>query len=82
MITGIKGGGKTSLLSDDKKLSTNIQDMVDKSRADEIEKMKKPMIDLRLKKLANKKILKLEHSSASLEEDGLKMIELIFNQKH
>lgn len=53
-----------------------------KNKALEAYKIKKPMIDLRLKELANKKILKVNSTSASLEEDGLKIIELIFNQKH
>ncbi|MDX9756358.1 MAG: hypothetical protein RBT52_02455 [Sulfurimonas sp.] len=121
MITDIKVGDK-SLIKSDKKLSNGLQDMVDKARTDEIEKInklaanlsddqknilkifndndtfmmindiknkalegykiKKPMIDLRLKELADKKILKVNSTSASLEADGLKIIELTFNQKH
>jgi len=121
IITDIKVEDE-NLMNSDKKLSNGLQDMVDKSRADEIEKINKlaanlsnvqknilqifndndtfmmidriktialdkykinkPMIDLRLKELKGKEILELSSNSVTLKDNGLKVIELIFNQKH
>ena len=39
-------------------------------------------INLRLKEMKDKNILDFNSNAATLLDDGLKVIELIFNQKH